>query len=55
VTRDVPAYALVRGTPARRTGWMSQTGDKLGHDLVCPRSGAKYRQIGLDQLELIAS
>ncbi len=53
VTRDVPAYALMVGTPARRTGWMSQAGDKLGRDLVCPRSGARYRQVGADQLEML--
>jgi UDP-2-acetamido-3-amino-2,3-dideoxy-glucuronate N-acetyltransferase len=54
VTRDVPAYALMRGIPARRSGWMSQTGDKLGRDLVCPRTGAQYRLVGPDELELIA-
>ncbi len=30
VTRDVPAYALVMGNPARRTGWMCRCGEKLG-------------------------
>lgn len=29
VTRDVPAYALVVGNPARRTGWMCACGVKL--------------------------
>ena len=29
VTRDVPAYALVMGNPARRTGWMCRCGEKL--------------------------
>lgn len=46
VTADVPAHALVVGSPARRIGWMSHDGEKLGDDLVCPRSGRRYEQIG---------
>ena len=53
ITRDVPAYALMVGVPARRTGWMSQTGDKLGPDLICPRTRTRYRENGPDQLDLI--
>lgn len=43
VTRDVPAFALVVGNPARRIGWVSRSGDRLGDDLVCPRTGEAYR------------
>jgi len=42
VTGDVPAHALMVGTPARRIGWMSHEGERLGDDLVCPRSGRRY-------------
>ena len=42
VTRDVPAHALVTGNPARVVGWMSHDGERLGEDLVCPRSGRRY-------------
>jgi UDP-2-acetamido-3-amino-2,3-dideoxy-glucuronate N-acetyltransferase len=52
VTRDVPAHALMVGTPARRTGWMSRAGEKLPDSLVCPRTGERYRQIGTHQLAL---
>ncbi len=42
VTSDVADYALVAGTPARRIGWVSQVGERLGDDLVCPRTGERY-------------
>lgn len=46
VTRDVPAYALMTGVPARQTGWMSRYGLKLSFDkggnAVCPATGEKY-------------
>ena len=43
VTRDVPAHALVVGNPARQIGWVSRSGDRLGQDLICPRTGERYR------------
>ncbi len=54
VTSDVPAHALMAGVPARRIGWMSRAGEKLGPDLVCPRDGSRYREIGPMTLEIIA-
>ena len=47
VTEDVPAFALMAGIPARRIGWMSRTGERLGADLVCPRTREVY-VIGAD-------
>jgi UDP-2-acetamido-3-amino-2,3-dideoxy-glucuronate N-acetyltransferase len=46
VTRDVEDYALVLGAPAKRVGWVSRSGDRLGPDLVCPRTGERYREDG---------
>src|ERR1700742_598437 len=46
VTRDVPDFALVVGAPARRVGWVSRSGDRLKDDLVCPRTGERYRLEG---------
>jgi UDP-2-acetamido-3-amino-2,3-dideoxy-glucuronate N-acetyltransferase len=50
VTRDVPAYALMVGSPARRKGWMSRAGEKLPLSLVCPRTGERYREVDTDSL-----
>lgn len=54
VTADVPAFALVAGVPAKRIGWVSRTGIKLGPDLQCPETGHRYRELGPEQLEEIA-
>ena len=43
VTTDVPAHALMAGVPARRIGWVSHAGERLGDDLTCPREGRKYK------------
>jgi UDP-2-acetamido-3-amino-2,3-dideoxy-glucuronate N-acetyltransferase len=47
VTKNVPAYALVIGNPARQTGWMSEYGHKLKFDAegiaICPESKEKYQ------------
>ncbi len=46
VTKNVPAYALVIGNPARQTGWMSEFGHKLSFNeegmAICPESKEKY-------------
>lgn len=44
VTRDVGNYSLMIGAPAQHAGWVSRTGDRLGADLVCPRTGETYRE-----------
>jgi predicted dehydrogenase/acetyltransferase-like isoleucine patch superfamily enzyme len=42
VTRDIPDHALVVGNPARQIGWVSHAGERLGDDLVCPRTADRY-------------
>ena len=44
VTRDVAPYALVKGAPARRTGWVCRCGDKLptAASARCQRCGLEY-------------
>jgi UDP-2-acetamido-3-amino-2,3-dideoxy-glucuronate N-acetyltransferase len=43
VTRDVPSFALVTGCPARFSGWVGKSGERLDGRLVCPRTGERYR------------
>jgi UDP-2-acetamido-3-amino-2,3-dideoxy-glucuronate N-acetyltransferase len=54
VTSDVAAHALVVGVPARQIGWVSRSGDRLGEDLVCPRTGERYSETG-GRLTLVSS
>jgi UDP-2-acetamido-3-amino-2,3-dideoxy-glucuronate N-acetyltransferase len=46
VTKNVPAYALLVGNPAKQTGWMSEYGHRLTFNTeglaICPESKAVY-------------
>jgi UDP-2-acetamido-3-amino-2,3-dideoxy-glucuronate N-acetyltransferase len=44
VTRDVPPYALVVGTPARHAGWMCRCGERLRGtgELACEACSTRY-------------
>src|SRR4051812_10306993 len=53
VTKDVPAFALMVGNPARQMGWMSRAGERLSSELVCPRSGERYLEVASGRLRLI--
>ncbi len=47
VTKEVLAFALVVGNPAKQIGWMSTHGHRLHFDeagiSICPESNEKYR------------
>jgi UDP-2-acetamido-3-amino-2,3-dideoxy-glucuronate N-acetyltransferase len=47
VTKNVPAYALMVGNPARQIGWMSQYGHRLEFNAEglasCPESNQQYK------------
>jgi len=49
VTKNVPAYALMMGNPARQAGWVSEYGHTLHFndtgEAICPESGELYRHI----------
>jgi UDP-2-acetamido-3-amino-2,3-dideoxy-glucuronate N-acetyltransferase len=48
VNRDVPAYALMAGVPARQLGWMSEFGERLllpvegAAEATCEHTGERY-------------
>jgi UDP-2-acetamido-3-amino-2,3-dideoxy-glucuronate N-acetyltransferase len=48
VNKDVPAYALMVGVPARKIGWVSQYGEQLSLPLtgdaqaICTHTGQRY-------------
>lgn len=46
VTKNVPAYALLVGNPAKQIGWMSEFGHRLSFDAngiaICEESKQKY-------------
>jgi UDP-2-acetamido-3-amino-2,3-dideoxy-glucuronate N-acetyltransferase len=52
VNRDVGAYALMAGVPARQIGWMSRHGERLALEVgrdgeaSCPATGERYRVRG---------
>jgi UDP-2-acetamido-3-amino-2,3-dideoxy-glucuronate N-acetyltransferase len=52
INKDVPAYALMVGVPAKQIGWMSEFGEQLDLPLtgnaesVCAHTGAIYRLSG---------
>jgi UDP-2-acetamido-3-amino-2,3-dideoxy-glucuronate N-acetyltransferase len=56
VSKDVPAYALMVGVPARRIGWMCQCGERLpdsgaGRCAVC---GSVYEAAGTSAIRRVS-
>lgn len=51
VNKNVPAYALMAGVPAKQIGWMSEHGEQLDLPLTgegettCPHTGARYQLV----------
>jgi UDP-2-acetamido-3-amino-2,3-dideoxy-glucuronate N-acetyltransferase len=48
VTKNVPAFALVAGVPAKRIRWVGKAGvpltDEGAGKFICPKTGARYIQ-----------
>ena len=54
VVKDVPDFALVVGSPARRIGWVGTAGHPLEQQSdglwACPVTGKLYREVGPNEL-----
>ena len=56
VTKDVPAYAMVAGVPAKIIGWMSAYGDVLDFDAdgyATDSTQTKYQQVSATEVRRI--
>lgn len=56
VTRDVPAYALVYGNPARVQGWACECGLRLSFvagESTCPECARRYQQVSEQRIERV--
>jgi UDP-2-acetamido-3-amino-2,3-dideoxy-glucuronate N-acetyltransferase len=57
VTKDVPAYGMVTGVPARLIGWMSAYGDVLEFDAdgyACDSIGDQYQKLSDIEIKKLA-
>ena len=54
VTASVPDHALVRGNPAKQSGWVCRCARPLGEDLVCPSCSERYEVSSDGLLTLLA-
>ena len=55
VTRDIPDYAVVFGTPARHRGWMCECGEKLSfadQQAECS-CGKSYEQVDDEKIQIL--
>lgn len=58
VTKDVSAYRMVAGVPAKPIGWMSAYGDVLEFDsggFAVDSTGAKYQKISSEEIKLVST
>lgn len=55
VTSNVPAYAVMLGVPAKRTGWICECGELLKEGLVCPKCKKQYKETNKGLEEMIWS
>ena len=42
ITKDVKAFSIMVGNPAKKIGWISTNGNKLDENLKCPETGEEF-------------
>ncbi len=56
ITKDVKAYSLVVGNPAKQIAWISEYGHRLNFDknnfAICPESKEKYKLLNDEVLKI---
>jgi len=52
VLNDVPDYALMVGSPAKKIGWVCECGEKLDKSLICSNCSKKYKFINNMLIEI---
>ncbi|MCB9226989.1 MAG: N-acetyltransferase [Chitinophagales bacterium] len=54
ITKEIPAYSLWVGNPAKQIGWMSEYGHRLifdeNNEAICPESKEKYKLINSNKV-----
>lgn len=61
VVKDVPAFALVVGVPARRVGWVGRAGvplEEIGGEpgvYRCPVTGQRYQELSPNELQELSA
>ena len=45
ITKNVIPHAVMAGVPAKQIGWVAHSGEILGKDLACPRTGDLYEVV----------
>jgi UDP-2-acetamido-3-amino-2,3-dideoxy-glucuronate N-acetyltransferase len=56
VTKDVPAYALIYGTPARIHGWICECGERLqiqSDQTTCSQCGRAYQRESVNKIHKV--
>ena len=54
IVKDVSPYSIMAGVPAKRIGWISKAGIKLGKDLTCPLDGSEYELVSNEELREVS-